>query len=274
MGLAAAESIRATANKPLLPMSELQGAERWAVAYHACPSQQARDSVVFATEPIIRSIISKIALPGEALANPDELFNVGVIATLQALDLFDPTINRRFITFAYPRIRGEIIDFLRRLDPLPRRRRAKVARERETSERLAQERGAIPSEPELAEAMDISVGELRVIRMDAVRRYQDSLDEIRDEENGLRLVDILPDEGAGEAFEKMDWDDIRAHLESCAEVLDDRDRTILELYFGESLTLGEIGSFLGVSEARVSQLRRGALNKLAASVEPELRTAA
>lgn len=183
-------------------------------------------------------------------------------------------INRRFITFAYPRIRGEIIDFLRRLDPLPRRRRAKVAREREATERLAQSCGQIPSEPEVAAEMNVSVGELPVIRMDATRRFQDSLDEIKDEESNLRLVDMLPDEEASEAFDHMDWQDIRCHLDACAEQLDDRDRIILELYFGESLTLGEIGMLLGVSEARVSQLRRAALNRLAATVESDLLVAA
>lgn len=255
-------------------MPQLQGTERWAVAYHATPSQQLRDAVVFSTEPIIRSIIGKICLPGDALANPDELFNVGVIATLQALDMFDPTVNQRFVTFAYPRIRGEIIDFLRRLDPLPRRRRIKVAREREATERLSQARGCIPSEPEVARDMQVSVGELRVIRTDATRRFQDSLDEIKDDESNLRLVDILPNEVANEDFDRMDWKDIRRHLDVCAEQLDKRDRTILELYFGESLTLAEIGMLLGVSEVRVSQLRRAALNRLALSVESGLLMAA
>lgn len=225
-------------------------------------------------EPIIRSIISKISRPGEELAQPDELFNVGVIAALQALDQFDPAINMRFITFAYPRIRGEIIDFLRRLDPLPRRRRAKVAHERDVTHHLAQVQGDEPCETAVAEAMHVSVSELRVIRCDATRRFVDSLDVVRDVENGLRLVDMIEDVDAREGFEQMDWEDIRAHLDAAAHLLDERDRMILELYFGESLTLAEIGSLLAISEARVSQLRRAALDRLARAVEPSLRWAA
>ena len=255
-------------------MAALHGAEKWAVAYHTQPNQVHRDAVVFATEPIIRSIISKISLPGHALAQPDELYNMGVIATLQALDQFEPAINRRFITFAYPRIRGEIIDYLRRLDPLPRRRRAKVAREREAQRRLAQVLGGDPHENLVAAEMDVTVSELRVIRCDATRRFQESLDEIRDEEHGLTLVDMLPDEVADEAFERMDWDDVRRHLDACAVCLDQRDRTILELYFAEDLTLSEIGELLGISEARVSQLRRSALTQLSRMVEEDLQTAA
>lgn len=255
-------------------MAALHGAEKWAVAYHTHPNQDHRDAVVFATEPIIRSIISKISLPGHALAHPEELYNMGVIATLQALDQFDPAINRRFITFAYPRIRGEIIDYLRRLDPLPRRRRAKVAREREACRRLSQVLGGDPDESLVASELDVTVSELRVIRCDASRRFQESLDEIRDEEHGLTLVDMLSDTDADEAFERMDWDDVRRHLDTCADCLDQRDRTILELYFGEDLTLNEIGDLLGISEARVSQLRRSALARLSCRVEAELQTAA
>ena len=255
-------------------MAALQGAERWAVAYHTYPSQEHRDAVVYSTEPIIRSIISKITLPSDTLAQPDELFNIGVIATLQALDQFDPAINRRFITFAYPRIRGEIIDYLRRLDPLPRRRRAKVARERQATERLAQVHGAEPNEAAVAQNLDVSVADLRVIRCDAGRRFRDSLDEIRDEEQGLRLVDMMSDETAEDAFKAREWADVREHLLACTEGLDERDRVILDLYFGEDLTLSDIGALLGVSEARVSQLRRAALDHLARFVEPELRTAA
>lgn len=255
-------------------METLHGADHWAIVYHEQPCQSHRDAVVFAIEPIIRSIISKISRPGDDLAQPDELFSVGVVAALQALDQFDPAINLRFITFAYPRIRGEIIDFLRRLDPLPRRRRAKVAHERDTTQRLAQLNGDEPSEVEVAEAMHVTVSDLRVIRCDASRRYVDSLDVVRDEEHGLRLVDMIEDVDAREGFEHHDWEDIRAHLDMCSGSLDDRDRTILELYFGESLTLAEIGSLLSISEARVSQLRRGALDRLARAVEPSLRWAA
>lgn len=260
--------------KPVTLMETLHGADHWAVVYHNQACQKHRDAVVFAIEPIIRSIISKISRPGDDLAQPDELFCVGVVAALQALDQFDPAINLRFVTFAYPRIRGEIIDFLRRLDPLPRRRRAKVAHEREATHRLAQLIGDEPSEVEVAEAMHIPVSDLRVIRCDASRRFVDSLDVVRDQEHGLRLVDMLEDVEAREGFEQFDWEDIHAHLEVCSHLLTERDRTILELYFGESLTLAEIGSLLSISEARVSQLRRAALDRLARAVEPSLRWAA
>lgn len=255
-------------------MSDLKGAEHYAIAYFDNPTQEHRDQVVFATEPVIRSIISRIMLPGDDLARPDELFNIGVIAVLQSLDQFDPTINKRFVTFTYPRIRGEIIDYLRRLDPLPRRRRAKVAMVREASDRLAQKSGSEPIDAVLAADLDLGETELCVIHMDAHRRFIDSLDTVQDEEFGLRLVDTLSDDTAQEDYESMEWNDVRRHLDKCASDLSERDRTILELYYGEELTLSEIGQLLGVSEARISQLRKSSLERLAARVETHLQTAA
>jgi len=255
-------------------MSNLKGAEHFATAYFERPTQENRDQVVFATEPVIRSIISRIMLPGDDLARPEELFNIGVIAVLQSLDQFDPTINKRFVTFAYSRIRGEIIDYLRRLDPLPRRRRARVARVREAGDRLTQATGDYPVDALLAADLDMGEAELRLVRMDAHRRFIASIDTVQDEEYGLRLVDTLSDDSAQEEYESMEWKDVRHHLDKCACTLSDRDRTILELYYAEDMTLGEIGILLEVSEARISQLRKAALKRLAGRIESQLQTAA
>ena len=255
-------------------MSELIGAERHALAYSSNKTQENRDRLVFAAEPVIRSIISKIRTPGDDLSKPDELYQVGVIAVLQALDQFDPSTGVRFVTFAYPRIRGEIVDFLRRLDPLPRRRRVKVAHARSTFDRVAQQTGNAPSESEVADAMGVQVSAYRVIQSDSARRQVTYLFDNGGEEEGLRLVDVVADETAISQFESMEWEDIRSYLDQLATLLSERDRTIIELNYGEELTLAEIGLLLGISEARVSQLRKTILNKLAAVIEPALKTAA
>lgn len=256
-------------------MSEINGAELYAKAYSEERTQENRDRLVFASEPIIRSIISKIRVPGDDLARPDELFQVGVIAVLQALDLYNPATGVQFITFAYPRIRGEIVDYLRRLDPLPRRRRAKVARAREAFDTVSQMIGAIPCEEQIAVQMGVGVAEYRTIESDASRRHMSYLfDAYSEEEEGLRLVDTVADQYASDLFNSMEWEDIRLYLNVLSDELSERDRTIVELNYGEDLTLSEIGLILGISEARVSQLRKSILTRMAAKVEPALRTAA
>jgi RNA polymerase sigma factor for flagellar operon FliA len=255
-------------------MSESFGAERFACAYYHDRSQGHRDQVVFASEPIIRSIISKTRLPGDDFARPEELFQVGVIAVLQALDQFDPHTGVRFVTFAYPRIRGEIIDYLRRLDPLPRRRRVKVAKARHAFDQMAQSMGSDPTETMVAEAMGVGIEEYRTIEGDSVRRQMAYLFDERGEEWGMCLVDTMPDENADDPFRNMEWSDIRTYLDALSFCLTERERSIVELNYGEDLTLAEIGMLLGISEARVSQLRKGILSKLGRRIESTLRTAA
>ncbi len=256
-------------------MSASLGAEHYAVAHSEHRTQENRDRLVFASEPVIRSIISKIRVPGDDLAHPDELFQVGVIAVLQALDAYNPETGVQFITFAYPRIRGEIVDYLRRLDPLPRRRRAKVARAREAFDSLSQVIGGTPCESQIAGQMGVGIAELRIIESDANRRHMSYLyDAYSDEDEGLRLVDTVADQNALDQFDAMDWDDIYQYLDLLSAELSQRDRTIIELNYGEDLTLSEIGQLLGISEARVSQLRKSILSRMASKIEPTLRTAA
>ena len=180
----------------------------------------------------------------------------------------------RFVTYAYPRIRGEIVDYLRRLDPLPRRRRVKVAHARHTFDRLAQRLGGEPTESDIATAMGVDVPAYRVIKSDTTRRQMDYLFDDKGEEEGLRLVDLVQDTTAVDRFESMEWQDISAYLNTISMKLSERDRTIIELNYGEDLTLSEIGILLGISEARVSQIRKSILSKMARYVEPSLRRAA
>jgi len=254
-------------------MSDSYRTEAFARAYYFKPNQQNRDRLVFATEPVLRSIISKVRVPGD-YARPKELYQVGVIAVLQALDLFDPNTGVRFVTFAYSRIRGEIIDYLRRLDPLPRRRRVKVARARHAFDKMAQLTGSEPSETAVAQAMGVEVSEYRTIEVDSTRRHLSYLFDERGQEEGMRLVDMVADESAVELFHSLEWSDICFYLDELANDFTARERMILELNYGEELTLAEIGLLLGVSEARVSQLRKAILGKLGRRIEGELKTAA
>lgn len=246
--------------------------EEHALAFCAERSQLNRNRVVQAMEPVIRSIISKLRLPSDALAQGPELFQVGVVAVLQALDQFNPTAGTRFVTFAYARVRGEIVDHLRRLDPLPRRRRAKVAAARHAEDVLAQRLGEEPGLEPVATSMGISVDEFDGIRHDAWRRHGISLDVNEDDE--FPMLERVQDPAGLDRFSDFEWTDVRAHLDQAQSRLSERERTILDLYFNEGLTQMEIGALLGVTEARVSQIRRRSLSVLERALEPTLRYAA
>lgn len=250
-----------------------KGCDQLALEYTEHPTQQNRDRVCLATEALVRSIIGRVNRPSDDLADPDELYQVGMLAVLQSLDKYDPSEGVRFSSFAYVRIRGAIIDYIRHLDPLPRSRRVKVARVRRATDTVSQRLGGVPSEHDVAMELGVTPTEVRKIRSFSTVRHMESLSTPRTP-GGLRLLDCMTDDSAGDRQDSMEWEDVGRYLSSLAHILSPRERLILELYYVEDLTLAEIGDFLGISEARVSQIRKKTLETLRAHVDQELQNAA
>ncbi len=243
-------------------------------AYRDDPNQARRDDVVRVAEPLIRSILSRISTPSSMASKVDELYNAGVIAILQALDSYDPKKGASFATHAYGRVFGEMIDYLRRIDPLPRRRRAKVALVSMNRERLAQELSAEPDDRQVAERSLMTLPEYHTVLQDATRRSDISLLHPVKEETDMRLLDVVPDLSGLDTLRQFEDDQLHDYLRDCVDSLDEREKTVLTLYFDGEMTLSAIGDVIGVSEARVSQLRKRALRTLLVRIDPELRWAA
>ena len=250
-----------------------KGCDELALEYFEQPTQANRDRVCLATEALVRSIIGRVNRPNDDLADPDELYQVGILAVLQSLDKYDPSEGARFSTFAYVRIRGAIIDYIRHLDPLPRSRRVKVARVRRATDAVSQRLGDTPSEDDVAVELGVTPTEVRKIRSFSAIRHPESLLTPRTP-GGLRLLDCMTDDSAGDRHDSMEWQDVGRYLSSLSHILSARERLILELYYVEDLTLAQIGEFLGVSEARISQIRKKSLETLRAHVDQELQNAA
>ncbi|NNF03599.1 MAG: sigma-70 family RNA polymerase sigma factor [Rhodothermales bacterium] len=250
-----------------------KGCDELALEYCKEPTQSNRDRVCLATEALVRSIIGRVNRPNDDLANPDELYQVGMLAVLQSLDKYDPTEGVRFSSFAYVRIRGAIIDYIRHLDPLPRNRRVKLARVRKATETVSQRLGAMPSEDDVAVELGVTASEVRTIRSFSAIRHPESLLTPRTP-GGLRLLDCMTDDCAGDLHNSMEWEDVGRYLSGLSHILSSRERLILELYYVEDLTLSEIGDLLGVSEARISQIRKKSLQTLRAHCDQELQDAA
>lgn len=250
-----------------------KGCDQLALEYCEQRTQANRDQVCLATEALVRSIIGRINRPKDDLADPDELYQIGMLAVLQSLDKYDPTEGVRFSSFAYVRIRGAIIDYIRHLDPLPRSRRIKVARVRKATDTVSQRIGEMASEHDVALELGMSPTEVRKINSFSAFRNPESLMTPRTP-GGLRLLDCMTDDDADDLQESMEWQDVGQYLFSLSHILSAREQLILELYYVEELTLSEIGELLGVSEARISQIRKKSLETLRENVDQELQNAA
>ncbi len=240
---------------------ELQPAAK---RYCADPTPRNRRDVAVAALPLVRSMSRKISLPDHPLATREDLENAGMLGMLQALDSYNPERGTSFASFAYARIRGAFIDFLRTIDLLSRDRRRKVAEAQAVADGLQQELGAEPHAAEVAEALGLSVADYHGLLSDAQRRFTLSLHAKPDREDGRggAAIEMLshptPDEDH-ERFERLSLYDYVAKL---VKRFPPREQRIVHLYYFENYTLREIAGELGLTEARISQILSKLLGQL------------
>jgi RNA polymerase sigma factor FliA len=185
---------------------------------------------------------------GGAVAS-DDLWSAGALGLLDAAGRFDAAKGVRFETFAEHRIRGAMIDELRRLDHLPRRLREKTDSTAIARKALATELGRQPSNEEIAEKLGISCEEV-----DALEALSQPILPLDPE---VQIVAEQPSQH--DVFESREN---AGRLAEAIATLPERLRTVLGLHYVEGLTYREIAGILQVSEPRVCQLHSEAVGKL------------
>lgn len=216
-----------------------------------------RDALVLAHMPLLRHIVGRMAFDLPGGVDRDDLLGFGMLGLIGAADSWDPARGFAFSTFAYPRIRGAILDELRRMDFLPRGRREKV-RELERVVSAGRQRDGVPPSPEeIAEAMGVAVEEVDEILLAARSACESSIDA-----GGEDLGALLGDPRALDPVGSAEWNELRELLTEAIAELPEQDRTVITLYYAEELLLREISEVLGVTESRVSQIHTRALYRL------------
>lgn len=194
----------------------------------------------------------------------DELVGAGVIGLVNAIDGFDPSRGHAFSTFAVPRIRGAILDELRRMDPTPRSVRKKDRQIREAEESLRTQLDRGPRQSETAAALGIDDRTLSSWKNDVQRATLVSLDEpvsVHGESPRARAETVVG--VGGDALDERltkreELDLLREEIPKLKEA----HRTVLALYYFEGLKHREIAQVLDVTESRISQIRSAALREL------------
>lgn len=222
--------------------------------YVADPSAANREAVVLAAVPLVRSIVGRLSVPDHPLASREDLENVGLMGLLQALDGYDPNRGTPFVSFAYGRIRGALIDYLRSIDALPRERRRKLAELQQAIDTLRQTLGGEPDDQDVADYMGISLQEYYALLTDAQRRFALSLQDTLGDDGDQSVLETIPNEEAQQQFEEIDRNSLIEYISKLIQRLPEREQNILALYYYENLTLREIAQLLGLTEARISQI--------------------
>lgn len=235
--------------------------------YVAAPTPAHREAVVLASLPLVRSILGRLTVPNHPLASWDDLEGSALEGLLQALDTYDPAQGTQFVTHAYLRIRGAVVDYLRSIDVLSRQKRQKIHEVQRAIEDLHQMLGEEPTDQDVADYLGMSLPEYHDLLVEAQHRFSLSVDRPLGDDGDQTLLDVVPDEDAEEGFEAVERRSALGALEKLIPALPEREQTILGLYYVEQLTLREIGGLLNLSDARISQILGKILLKLRQGLE-------
>ena len=178
----------------------------------------------------------------------EELIQVGTIGLIEAAKSFDESKGVEFEIFARTRIRGAILDQVRKLSYLPRSAMVNIRDHNEASAALSAELGREPTQSELADFMGKNLEDFHKERTHAYRFQTVSL-----ESQVLEDVEV-PAEEVNEPETELVESQLLEALAESIEILPEREKTIISLYYVEEMNLKEIGAVLEVSESRVSQI--------------------
>jgi len=216
---------------------------------------------------LVRYVVNKFGLHQRGKPQGlefQDLVHFGILGLLTAVDRFTPERNVKFETYAVPRIRGAILDEIRKLDWVPRSVREASRKAGKAAHEVSQQYGREPLDSEIAEKLEISVDEYRRMFGRGSGMYAHDTSVLTQYE-GADALEVAPADGPS-PIEHLSNEETRAILIEAVERLPERDRTVIALYYYEGLKFTEIARVLDVSEGRVSQIHAEVLRQLRATL--------
>ncbi|MBN1827071.1 MAG: FliA/WhiG family RNA polymerase sigma factor [Candidatus Eisenbacteria bacterium] len=233
--------------------------------YQVRRNKRLRDRLILEYMPLVKYVAGRLAVGLPPSVQIEDLIGSGTLGLMSAVERYDPGRDNKFSTFAISRIRGAMLDELRSMDWVPRSVRRKARQLEETYNRLESRYGRAASDQEVAKAMDIGMQEYFQLLEDVRGATLLSLNEHSvsgDDNSPTQVHDTVPDKDVIDPIAILEVQKMRKVLDGSLDNLPERERLVLILYYYEEMTLKEIGSILGVSESRVSQIHTKSITRL------------
>ncbi len=221
-----------------------------------------REELIVKNIPLVKFIASKYHTKKIGIEYED-LVGYGTIGLIDATKKFDPSKGVKFSTFASMKITSAIIDEIRKNMPISRNYTAKSKEYNQAVDYLQNKFLREPTKKEIADHMEISEKELNniMIKMQSLNlTYLDNT--LFEDEKEVRMIDTLEDNNTPLPSEVVEQEELVDVMGRAIDMLNEKDKIVLSLYYYEQLTLKQIGEVLGISESRVSQLNSRAIVKL------------
>lgn len=218
--------------------------------------------------PLVKYIASRVMFGKNKYMEYEDLVSYGMIGLMDALNKFDNTKGMKFSSYASIRIKGAMIDELRKNRPLSKGAMDKLNRYNKAIDDLQGQLLREPTDNEIAKYLNISLNEITEIENYINYISMVSLENvIFSDDEDINFMGIIEDKNSPSPDMYLQDKEQIEILTQAIELLKEKDRTILNLYYYEGLTLKEIGNILGVSESRVCQLHSRAIRNLRESMK-------
>jgi len=233
-------------------------------AYQRGGDETARQGLLARHLPLVHHVARQVLRTLTVDVELDDLVSAGSMGLINAIDSFDRSRGLAFSTYAAPRIRGAILDDLRRSDTVPRSIRRKQRQLAQAEESLSGALDRAPADREMATKLEIDLQTLWRWRADTNEAIQVSLDQPISTGPGRTAMpaELIAGSSGWATEESLNHREEVAVLRDEILRLKERERIVLSLYYFEELKLHEIAKVLGLTESRVSQIRSKALTTL------------
>lgn len=232
------------------------------IAAYAVQQPNYTNDMVERHAPLVKRIACHLINRLPASVQLEDMVQAGMIGLLEATGKYDATQGASFETYAGIRIRGSMLDEIRKNDWAPRSVHRKAREVAQAVREIENMHGRDARDVEIAETLDMSLGEYYKILQDNSYHKVLSVDD-SNINTGETMLDSISD-NAVNIVDGMQRDDTKRLLAEAIAGLPERERLVMALYYDEELNLREIGAVMGVSESRVSQVHSQAVIRLQA----------
>ena len=226
-------------------------------------SNKTRDEIIFEYLPYVKRVVQRLSSNIPSYIDKNDLINAGIIGLIDAIEKFDPARGNKFITYAAFRIRGSILSELRSRDYLTRSTRQKINEIIKVQNDLEKKFARNVRDEEIAEAMGLDIEKYYDIKSLSDISFV-SFEEIGFSLNNDKeeILNYLMDAENNNTTNITKFKELENALSDAISELGEKEKLVLSLYYWDELTMKEIGSILGITESRISQIHSKAVIKL------------
>ncbi len=237
----------------------------------------ARQDMIMQHMPLVAFVVSRMSTDNQKTLGLDreDALGYGIEGLIQAVDAFDETRGTSFASFAVRRIRGSILDAIRKMDPLPRSVRRSAREIDAASQELSATLGRWPTPKEVAFRLGVPVEHLQTVMRHTSSKFISLEHALQDRTGeGAPSLDPPDEDDLSDPAKAADHAASLTLLDEALGHLNPRDRAILKLRYAESRPFHEIGEMMGLSESRVCQLHKRILANLKRYLNAQFEVAA